>query len=235
MRFADLFTGFLERQKYRIDPKGSGVLKVSCSAGNETWVTNTGFTSLDRSVVLFVMRRHRRIRQLLSIAGVATLRGREVTTAARLKRFTEGRVSSIILFPITGSWEGPNANVLTADEVMEMSALPTKMWVQTRPPGVRLRVLATPDKSWVITSKQEPQPVSKASISAAGDLAVRAVRAVPELRWAAVDVLVRPRRLQESRPGGALIEGLTLVPKFAPEDEIIAGDFDAFAHRILEL
>lgn len=65
-------------------------------------------------------------------------------------------------------------------------------------------------------------------------LAVRAVRAVQELRWAAVDILLRPGRLIKGRVGGVLVEGLTRAQKYTAKDSLVAGDFDAFCRWLVE-
>lgn len=233
-RFSTLFTEALRRQNYRVKHVGNRVLDVVSADSKRTWITSSGFTEADPYIVALLMRRHRRIHGLLNAAGVQSARGSEVSSARELQTFLEGNLDEVLLFPLNKSWRGPHANILTGDEAMAMPTLPTSMWVQSRPGGERVRVLATTTKTWVVTAQAESPPLSETDINAASDLAVHAVRAVPELRWAAVDVLVDPRRTQENRLRGVLVEGLTHTPRFSNDEDVIAGDFDAFARHIVE-
>lgn len=117
---------------------------------------------------------------------------------------------------------------------MWMDSLPGKMRVQARSRGRHLRILASREEAAVVIAKNTPGPLDDAHLATAGKQAVEAVRAIPELHWAAVDLVVRPSRLRENRSGGVLVEGLTLTPRFSPTDRIIAGDLDGFCRSIID-
>lgn len=234
VEFTRLFKESLARQNYTIEQKNRRVLHVSTSQGQETWVTHAGRTAADRYVVQKVMQSHEWVCNLLDVAEISRPRSRVITSASRLRQFVEGRVSSVNLTPISARWDGLGSHILTDQQALEMTSLPGKMWVQTRPRGRRLRVLATRGKSWVVTTKAGLRPLEEEYLAAAGQLAVHAVRAIPELSWAAVDLVVRQSRFKEGRRGGVLIEGLTLEPEYTTEDQIIVGDFDAFVRWVVE-
>ena len=108
------------------------------------------------------------------------------------------------------------------------------MWVQARPQGRRIRILATRDKARVVTARSPQGNFSQENMDAASRLAVQAIRAIPELRWAAVDVLIRPTRILQGRSDGLLVEGLSSAPYFTEHHMVLAGDFDQFCRSIIE-
>ena len=135
--------------------------------------------------------------------------------------------------PRSTRWKSPRAQFVTSQDVLSMTSLPNSLWVQSRPSGLRFRVLATQHKSWVVSTKHRRRPLSVAVVESASQVAVQAVRAIPELRWGAVDVVVPdgPRQGQYSR---ALVEGFVTELSYTVNDEVIAGNFDAFCRWIVE-
>src|SRR5699024_4279026 len=117
--------------------------------------TRGGLMSLDRAAVAQAMRRHEWVTKLLDMGDISRTRSRAVSTIAGLRTFIEGRVSKVLLMRISEPWRGAEVNVLDAEEALALEALSERMWVQARPQGRRMRVLATPEKSWLVTTKAE--------------------------------------------------------------------------------
>jgi len=105
--------------------------------------------------------------------------------------------------------------------------------VQSRPEGVRVRIIATRERALAGIANGEVDRVSRTAVKSASTLAVHAVRAVPELRWAVVDTVVRPRRLAEGRAGACLVEGLSLNPETAAGDRVVGGNLESFYSWLL--
>lgn len=234
VRFRTLFAESLTRQNYPITRRNLRVLNVTTNQGHTVWVTRGGLTGADRSVVQRIFQRHQWVAQVLEHRRVPKPRSRTINSVDQLRRFTEGGRHEVILMPVSAAWAGPDADLISAQEALSMSSLPGRMWVQSRPHGPRLRILATQKRAWVVTAGKGQQDVEEGAIQAASLVAVQAVRAVPELRWAAVDLFLRPRRIREFRRDGVLVEGLSIGPAFSAEDRIIAGNFDAFCSWIVE-
>ena len=122
-------------------------------------------------------------------------------------------------------WGSHNLLVSSMAELNEtLPKLKVKYLVQQHLTGTRMRVIATPTGPLAVTSSE---PISAAQLPQGTDLATRAVRAIPELRWAAVDIVITKR-------GRALVEGLSLNPSFGPEDLLIAGSLDDVWPLILQ-
>ena len=71
------------------------------------------------------------------------------------------------------------------------------------------------------------------AIRAAGVLATKAVLAVPELRWAEVDVLVREQSESGSGRVRAIVEGLTMRPQIDTSLHTLAGSLDVVLDRVV--
>lgn len=231
--FAQLFERSLLRQGFTFDRRNSRVRLIKSPSGDAVWTTVSGRTCEDRNVVQRVMSNHQMVYRILEVAGIPRVTGRNVVSPVELRAFLQRGARNVILTPTSNSWRGPYYNQLPAKQAHEWKSLPDTMWVQSRFQGRRVRVLATRYTSAVTTALSPQGSLQEEHILKAGRLAVEAVRAVPELRWAAVDILIRPTRLREGRRGGLLVEGISMRPRYSPLDQVIAGDFDAFCRSLI--
>lgn len=232
--FSRLYADSLKRLGYSITSNYSRVFQASKPQGPVHWLTNTGMTTSDRDAVYSVMQRHSWIHGMLDIEGIPIPRASIVATAEELELFVKGRVRNVVIAPTTSSWLRLSSQKLSETEALAMVSLSEAMWVQARSRGRRVRVLATKEKALAVTAKNNRDDLDNAHIESASRLAVQAVRAIPELRWSAVDLLVRPTRIAKNLTDGILVEGLTLAPRFSPMDMVISGDFDTFCEAIVE-
>ena len=232
--FDHLLEESLARRQYTVETKSSGVLHVTSPDGEHTWITIDGRTARDRSVVRHVIQRHQWVSKLLNVREIPQPRSRIVTSTRQLRSFTEGRIKQVSIAPANARWDGPDSRKLTEQEVLDLESLSGRTWVQARPAGRRVRILATPEKVWAITSETDSRPLADDLTAAAGEMAVEAVRAIPELRWAAVDTLIRQSRIRDGRPNGVLVEGLTDQPTYSTHTRLLAGDFDIFFHHLIK-
>lgn len=224
----------LNRQNYSLQRRNQDVSELVSPGGRRTWLRSDGSTAADRSVVRLVLKRHEWVLALLDDCGVPRARARRVRSVEQLRRFTEGRVGQVTLLPSSAPWDGPSSVRLTDQEVLQQGALPGRMLVQARPRGRRIRILASDRESWVATVNVREKRIEDEHFEIASRLAVEAVRAIPELRWAAVDLVIRPSALREGSRTGVLVEGLTMAPRFSSEDLVLAGNLDEFCLDILK-
>ncbi|MDO5492909.1 MAG: ATP-grasp domain-containing protein [Nesterenkonia sp.] len=224
----------LKAQGFTVTRRNNLIRVVTSPEGHSTWMTSTGLTAPDRGVVRRFIRHHQRVIDLLDLAGVPRVRGRSVTTGRGISTFLNRPVGSVVLVPRETAWGSQEAEALTRDEALAVESLDERTWIQAVPSGRHLRVLATPHQAWVIVeSGSVDQRSSTSAVETAGRAAVQAVRAVPELRWAAVDVVVRPAQQDQALPQRALVEGLSQGPVFSADDLVLAGDIDAFCRMIV--
>lgn len=232
--FRRLFRRSLERQGYVLIDENSLILHITSPDGRSSWATRDGLTIADRSVVQRVLRRHHWVARLLKLREVPLPRRRIIASANQLRRFVGRRKSDVFLAPLKATWKGPNVGALSSQDALQMTSLPQKMWVQSRPAGIRVRVLASREKPWLITAAADQRPLTDPEINSASRTAIQAVQAIPELRWAAVDLLFTTQGLSQENFPKALVEGLTTKPVYGNGEHVLTGDFDAFARWVVD-
>lgn len=224
----------LQRQGYGISRKSSQIRRVSKPKGRDIWITRNGLTSVDREAVRSVLFRHRLVSKFLSFNRVPRTRRRVVTSTSQFEKFTGKRQMPTILMPLHGSWVGPTSHLATLKDVTPKLARAGTMLAQSSPEGPRFRVLASQERSWVVTVGPDQLTLIPEEVASASNVAIQAVRAVPELRWAAVDVVMLKRR-EDSTSTSSFVEGMTIQPTYTTQDQIIAGSFDDFCRWLVEV
>ena len=201
-------------------------LRVATSpAAEKIWLLQCA-SVFDLGIVYRIATRVTLARRMLTRAGIDQPRSRIVNPPSRLSRlYLRALRRPFVLARSRGMWGSHNLLVSSMAELNEtLPKLKVKYLVQQHLTGTRMRVIATPTGPLAVTSSE---PISAAQLPQGTDLATRAVRAIPELRWAAVDIVITKR-------GRALVEGLSLNPSFGPEDLLIAGSLDDVWPLILQ-
>lgn len=234
VHISELITDYLRRHEWVIEEKNALIRRITSRTGSSAWITKNGQTDADRAIARHVVKNHRWVLQLLDMRQIPRARSRTVSSISQLRKFLETPVSRVLIKPTdTLSWTDSYSDLFTMDEAKKIQSIPERMHVQARFQGSRLRVLSSSSKAYMISSRSYSHSLTEETLSAASELAVQAVRAIPELRWAAVDILVRQKRLQDGRGGGLIVEGMTLVPRFAEQDCVIAGSVDEFFEYLI--
>lgn len=201
------------------------VLQVSATMTQSLPISTSMMTSADRSSAVRVLRHHTMTRQLLSLHGVPMVRGRFVDSIQDLQSFAKKSSNKIYLTPPRDQWAGSSVELLAQDDVDQRKRLRPGSFAQRRPTGTRLRVLATQCEALAIVTRQT-KDLKGEEARAASEVAVDAVRAIPELRWAAVYVVIRTS-------GRPFVEGLSLNPRFTRQDTEVACSLDDFFHWLI--
>jgi D-alanine-D-alanine ligase-like ATP-grasp enzyme len=229
IRFRSLFKRFLRRNNYTVERKNSEVSVVTSPQGISTWVTHAGMTAADRFVVRVVLKRDDWVFRLLEAAGVSLPSAQRLSGVRQLERFVEERAGEVLVKPTASSWNVASSQVISDIAALDPSLLLGKVWVQERPEGHRVRVLASHKNAWVVTAEHYLSPLNSETITEVCQVAVEAIRAIPELRWATVDILVcSPRVTEDETTGGILVEGLTQQPSYSANEYLVAGSFNRF-------
>jgi D-alanine-D-alanine ligase-like ATP-grasp enzyme len=195
----------------------------------------------DLTVVAQVLKRRAIQQRLLRRADVRVVPGRVARSIDDALAFMAGTIDPVVLLPAKG---GPDRTVLDTvapDDEAGMRAAWQRagrgpVLLQAPPLGTRLRIFATRDAATTVLCDHETSLMSlpgARDVARAERLAVRAIGAVPELRWAAVDVIVPQRKARSAAITRAVVEGMTTEPTILATDCVIAGGLDAFFEAIL--
>ncbi|WP_261623329.1 ATP-binding protein [Nesterenkonia marinintestina] len=102
--------------------------------------------------------------------------------------------------------------------------------VQEAPAGARLRLFVHTGAVLTVLSAQDAD-VDHSDLRRAAELADAAVQAVPQLRWAVVDVVIT--RSADGDEPQVLVEGMSLSPRIRAEERMLAGRIEEFLDRLL--
>lgn len=231
--FARFFFAWLSSQGYELDKTHAGAVRVR-GFGIDKWFLRNSASGLDRLATHRVVRRHHLVRRLLDRKNVYRVKGRLLDNASAVERlFPETR--RVIATPRSHPWGSPDAVVLKSDEIHTLFTRKRSWVVQSFPEGERVVVFATRMKALAILRNPDQGEIAPEALKAAAQLAVDAVRATPELRWAAVDIAVTGMRVTSSRgdPHQVLVEGLVVNKELTGSEKIIAGSMDHIYQFVL--
>lgn len=231
-RIGPLVSRLLRREGWEVTQHGS-LRAITGPDGAALWIARSGATAQDAFGPRRISRRHGHVRQLLAAAHVPRPRGRAVDSAAAFRRAFGGVGRRLTAVPVDGRWDAEETRSVTAEGGRRLLRGSTRSWfVQSQLPGSRLRLFATREEVLWITAARPPKRRDERSLQAAAEVAVAAVRAVPGLRWSAVDVVIRPPEPRTGTPR-VVVEGLSPNPRIERGDGVVAGSFEQFARWII--
>ena len=198
-------------------------------------------STLDLASVSRVVHRHTVVRRLLRRSRVPVPAGRTVTSVEELTSFLTQEATRATLIPTRGAATGAGRLVIdsatsTADLQRHLDRIGRggSVAAQAVPDGIRLRVFATSSGGHaVLCDAADASALTSDAIVEGAKLAVRAVRAIPDLRWAAVDVVVPDRQRASVGSERAVVERVSVRPEASGDHILVAGDTAAFFDAIL--
>lgn len=232
VRLADLLRSVAKEELgFTIENLGGGTYELSRAGEPVEWLRGCT-TTKDLSAVGSVLSRHGTVRRILESEGIPITSGRRIRTEDELIRFAQGAGRLVRATGYLRPWDGVNRQVFTAEDLSGAGRLLRKsgsLIAQDLPDGSRFAVVASPTQVLLVVGDSAVQPPSVEELGKASELAVRAVRAIPELRWAVVDVVVPDPESGQ----GALVEGLSSNPALEGTPVVLAGSSREFAEALL--
>lgn len=214
-----------------VEHLGGGTYELSGDDFPLTWLRGCN-TIRDLSATGTVLSRHGTVRRILQAGGVPLTPAKRVRTEKELARFAVQVDNPIVVTGYLNPWEGGGRQLLTSSDVAVGAKQVRKagsLVAQEVLDGTRLLILATAAQVLLVVGHLSVHPLNIKEFQTACETAVKAVRAVPELRWAAVSVVVAG----QGNDQGALVEGISLNPVLEEDSIIIAGSVKEFTEEIL--
>lgn len=237
----ELVRGEVEKQGRKVEKINRSIWNATTSDGDVEWFVGP-MTAKDRRVAMQVLRQRGMLHWALSRKQIPYPRGRRVRTPGGIYSFRSRMRGPVSLLPALK--HGSSGTIIRVDVD---GSVPAEVWssrpawyVQERPSGTRFRVIATPERALVAIVGAGVDAPSEDSLHRGTLLAVRAVRALPQLRWAVVDVCVGEMPSDEvvadapseERPT-AWVEEVSHRPTFRPDDVVVAGSMQAYFDYVL--
>lgn len=212
---------------HRIAQRRGEVLELHGPDGVGRWFGVNGAHPEELLTARRIVRIHRHVRALLHLRDLRRSRGRSVRGRRQIERFLADRSCPILAIPARSSWDPENTLVLHGPDDVDRIDDQRRWYLQERPERRRLRVFASRTRGLAVTaSSGQDLQFSDAQLTRACAAAVQAVRAVPELTWAAVDLYMGRDLSDGDATGRAFVEGLAMNPVLTADELLLNGAFD---------
>ena len=195
---------------------GEGILLQNCR------------TAFDPDIAVRAADRHNVAYLLLEEQKIPRAQARFITSQAELLSFFSKQNVPIVILPFNTKWDSKEMYSLEADEdVKKFTMSSSRRWiVQARHPGRRYQVIATAHEALAVLGDEG---LSWSELAEVASLAVYSIRAIPELRWASVEVVIPESKLQFN----CIVEGINTNPSIEFGTSVLAGSLDDVCHFIL--
>ncbi|GFZ96715.1 CapA family protein [Nesterenkonia alkaliphila] len=231
-RLSDLLRSALTAElDYGVEHLGGGTYEVSKAGVPIEWLRGCS-TTQDLSAVGAVLSRHGTVRRILEAEKVNLARGRRVRTHQDLAEFLTQIDGSVDIVGYLRGWGGARRQTFTAERVESAASLLRKsgsLVVQEHSQSSRFTVVCSRDAALLVLGQGDEQSVAQQHLGEVAELAVRAVRAVPELRRAAVDIAI----VEEDGGDQVYVEGLSSDPLMSEGSAVLAGSLRSFAENVI--
>lgn len=220
----DLFTEAVQEQGRRIINHNQRVWSAESPGEPSLWF-NTVLGESDLATGVSPIRRPFVLWRMMGTAGLPRPSGRRFRHFEQLEAFRKKVGTSVAVMPLRKTLGRASSKVIASVSRIDESILVGRntWFVQARRPGLRFSVIASSQAALAVIVPPEQVKPEAEVLDHISSLAVSAVRAVPHLRWAVVDMV--HRYPDEESDGGpdAIVEELSLNPTFDVTSEMIAG------------
>lgn len=171
--------------------------------------------------------------QLLRLSKVPAVASQNVLSLKELEEFREQIGAKVTLIPANTTRPLTRQNIIEHGDSIDENILKTnrrwvaKEWID----GERFSIIASQEQAFAVIGNTSTEAPQQQLVDEASHLAVSAVRAIPQLNWAVVDVVCSMTPKSEAT---AIVEQMWSNPTFAPENILLAGSLDTAFDWIIE-
>lgn len=225
----------MEQHGYQVVAHNRKVWSAATEERSSVWFGGTHSAS-DLRVATIPLNNLGLLQESLKAQGVPTNESRRIGDVTELENFRQDRTNPVAIIRSTTPRPATRPVVIENEDSIDDSVLRgSRAWtVQEWIHGHRFSVIASPERAFAVVGSSALEVPSEYVVDEACRLAVSAVRAMPQLNWAVVDVVcVSPDTSPVARPR-ALVERLSANPTFDTESLLLAGSIDDALDFILD-
>lgn len=228
VRLASAFFDHLSSRGVTVEDRGPGILKLVSTEGETRWLTSEAMGRNDLSAVRRVVRRHSLVRRLLREAKVPRVLGKVVRSATEANDFIQRRGAGAVLMLPGDEWD--NRRTVFAEKTADFREgdfdFDSPGFIQEHSALDTVRVLATAGEALAILGRGSME-FSDGLNERVSALAVKSVRAIPQLRWGSIDIRIKGLGASEGGAPRILVSGITLSPRLDLDWQVLAGSLSA--------
>ncbi|WBL19768.1 ATP-grasp domain-containing protein [Citricoccus sp. NR2] len=229
VRLSRLFFDWLDSQGYEVDDTQRTLIKVSRD-NHDQWFTGQMLGPSDLLASTSMFRRHGYIRAFLALKKIFRVRGGYIRSEDALRRRLNNSPSPLLAVKSSNGWRNASSKLITTAEDCDIFHEHPRWYVQSYPQGPRVTILSSRNTSFAMFSKETLSQLAPSNMDDASRLALHAVRAIPQLRWAAADLVYH----QSGNRGHWRVEGLSLNPSFTSNMRLVAGSASSFFEYLIK-
>lgn len=221
--FAEVFQQYLRNSGKQVTIHSPRAWCITDPSGNRVWFSHVQSAS-DSAIATYPLRRRLAQRRVLRQLNVPRTVGRQVASVGELMAFREELDSAVALLPLRGQRDIAS-NVIAPNEPIDTALFhdESKFFAQAFPSGPRFRIIATPLRVLAVVVPAGQTERDSSVLQRASKIAIDAVRAFPQLRWALVEIVARKGRRGRVAP---LVENVSTRHSFRRDDVVVAGSLD---------
>ncbi|QZY53121.1 hypothetical protein [Leucobacter tenebrionis] len=212
---------------WKLDKKSDYIALATSPEGREVWLQGTSST-LDLNIARRAARIHGVVRALMELQAIPRPLSAEVRSISEVENFRGETQAPVSLVMPDQEWGGGKTVELEQGRpAQDLKMSGRHAWIaQMRPAGRRFLAIASPQEVLAVLGESS---LTYSELALLSSLAVRTVRAVPELRWSAVDIVVleQPTRFTQ------LVQGITVNPVITPSQKLLSGSLDDVLRFVL--
>lgn len=230
----DLLRLYVRDSGSRIRRYGSSIWSAEREGSPLLWFRDAR-TVQDIQLSIHPLRRLPLLRKILRLAGLSLPPGRSVRGLDDFLTLRARYGESLQVLPLRDPAVMPASVIIPSSTPQSDPMISAVMnnhsrwFVQVYKRGFRYRVIASNEGALAVIASSSQALPSQQHVDEAVRVAVDSVRAVPQLRWAGVDVVI-PSDVVKTE---GLIEGMSVRPVFVTDDLVVAGSLEAVFEMII--
>lgn len=225
----------MEQHGYRIVQHNSRVWSATTTNTHPVWFSGTHSVS-DLRVATLPLTNLRFLQESLKEEGISTVESRRIQSVNELEEFRSNQARPVAITPVNSTRPITRPKIIQRDDSIDDSLLSgRRTWIaQHWMDGPRFSVVASSKRALAVLGPNSQTTPDREIVDEASRLAVSAVRALPQLNWAVVDVVFTTSDTEPTTMTRAFIERLTAGPTFDPESRIVAGSINSALDFIID-
>lgn len=239
MRFTlqNLLKKRMEQHGSRIVQHNSRVWSAATKDTAQVWFSGTQSES-DLRVATLPLTNLRLLQESLKAADIPTVESYRIQNINELDEFRKDRDLPVAITPVNSLRPIDRPIIIQHQDPIDDSLLSgRRTWIaQHWIRGPRFSVIASPERALAVLEANSQTTPSQQTMDEASRLAVSAVRALPQLNWAVVDIVCAPLSYSTAIPPKTkgFVEQVSANPTFAFESRIIAGSMESALDSIID-
>lgn len=228
LTFQDLLKKRMEQHGYQIVQHNRRVWSATHTNRPTAWFSGTYGVS-DLRVATLALANLGLLQASLQAEGIPTVEARRIQSLNELEEFRSNHARAVAVTPVNSTRPITHPIIIQRYDSIDDSVLNgRRTWIaQHWIEGPRFSIVASSKRALAVLGLHSQKTAGREIVDEASRLAVSAVRALPQLNWAVVDVVCTSTDAEPTTMTKAFVERVSANPAFDPESRLVAGSISS--------